>query len=93
MSKKLIAGSPSFEVPSPMGDEPCPVERLVPRADIVACAKPNCNQCLGRGVLTITPPGQANSKGLYCSCAVKRFFIKNKGQLVKDKLGNFFYKE
>jgi hypothetical protein len=70
-----------------------PIERAVPVKDVMACAKSNCCHCLGRGVLTITPPGQAKAQGLVCRCAVKRFLVKNKGSVVMDKAGHFFYKE
>jgi hypothetical protein len=96
--KSLILGSEpnstkrSVLASSILGAEPSPTERAVPVKDVMVCVKSNCNHCLGRGVLTITSPGQVKAHGLVCRCAVKRFLVKNKGLVVMDKAGNFFYK-
>jgi len=64
----------------------------VPDADVIACAKPNCPRCDGRGELRFHAGGDRRRKVL-CPCARRRFVEKEGRRVVMDGKGRLFYRE
>src|ERR1700690_915031 len=66
----------------------------VPSEDIMACAKPKCSLCYGRGKLTVKEIGGGDkSEVSVCNCAIKRFVAENRGRLAVSRDKKLFYRQ